>query len=257
MVPAPPLQPWVVPPVDDNGRMEYLAVLPVLDYTYADRCIESILAKDSAGDFGDNLLVVDNTRTGDARTRYGLPTYRDPDGHNLGVARAWNVGARRVVADRLDYLIIVSASMLFGPIYQTTWMRQMREFWGSRVIEATGHSWHLIALHRATFERVGLFDENFYPAYFEQVDWCRRLKLVGWERAFERVWVNALSQGAALHNQTVSCPAPPLLAYYADKWGGPKLEETHQLPWGDQPLDYWPQRTIPELAEAYNLDIWW
>jgi hypothetical protein len=133
----------------------------------------------------------------------------------------------------------------------------MEEFWGAKVIEADGHSWHLIALHRSTFERVGLFDENFYPAYFEQTDWCYRLRMVGWEQGWIRVWVNALSQGSALHNEVVSCPADPLLNYYADKWGGKKGEETFVQPWGSKPLDYFPERSIPDLAREYGLKTWW
>jgi hypothetical protein len=133
----------------------------------------------------------------------------------------------------------------------------MQTFWGADVIESDGHSWHLIALHRRCFDAVGYFDENFYPAYFEQTDWCRRLRMLDMEGGWPRVWVNALSQGVALHAPLVSCPAPPLLDYYRDKWGGDKGAETHMVPWGDKPLDYFPQRSIPELIHRYGLLVGW
>jgi hypothetical protein len=237
--------------------VKLLAVLPVLTRTYADRAVASIVAPDSA--FGlppEEILVVDNTRDG-SFPNLGLPSYRDPEGHNLGVARSWNVGARRVLEEGLDYLVVVSASMLFGPILHTTWRWQLETFFGAPVIEADGHSWHLIAFHRSAFERVGLFDENFYPGYFEAIDFGRRLALVGLEGGWPRPWVNALSQGAALHNAVVSTPADPLLAYYAEKWGGAKGSETFDRPWGDQAIDFFPDRSIPELAEAYGLEVWW
>lgn len=237
--------------------MNLLVVLPVITPTYADICVDSILMADSA--FGipwEDILVVDNSRDGFAH-KYGLRTHRDPDGHNLGVARSWNVGAREVLERNLDYLVILSSVVQFGPILHTTWARQMNEFWGAKVIECDGHSWHLIALHRTCFEKIGLFDTNYYPYAIEQVDWCFRLRMVGWEHGFIRCWVNALSHGHALHVNEVSCPAGPLLDYYADKWGGRKGEETFVQPWGNKPLGFFPERSIPELTAKYNLETWW
>lgn len=233
-----------------------LVICPIITPTYADACIESVLRPDSA--FGinrDDILIVDNSRDGFAH-KYGLRTYRDADGHNLGVARSWNVGAREVLEHNLDYLVILSSVMQFGPILHTTWRRQMEEFWGAKVIEAEIHSWHLISFHRTVFDKVGLFDENFH-AYFEAIDFGYRMRMVGWEQGWIRVAINALSQGSALHTSVISCPAKPLLAYYQEKWGGEKGHETFVQPFGDQSLDYWPSSTIPELAERYGWTTWW
>ena len=234
-----------------------LVVLPVILTETADLCVDSLLREGNAAEIDPaDILIVDNTREG-LDGRYPLRIYRDPDGHNLGVARSWNIGAREVIERDLDYLVCMSASMLFGPLMHTSWTRQMQTFWGAKVIEADGHSWHLIALHRSCFDKVGLFDENLYPAYFEAEDWCYRMRMVGWEQGFIRVWVNALSQGVALHNQIVSCPAAPLLDYMARKWGGPKGSETFVLPFGNRPLGWFKDEPIPVLAKRYGLSTWW
>ena len=233
-----------------------LVVLPVLTHTYADICVDTMLMPDSASGFRpDEILVVDNTREGTA-SKYGLRTHRDPDGHNLGTSRSWNIGAREVLDRELDYLVIMSASMRFGPEYQTTWRRQMEAFWGHNVLEATGHSWHLIAFHRRVFERVGLFDENFH-AYQEAIDFGYRMRMLGLEVGFVHLWVNALSQGVGLHAPLVSCPAEPLLRYYELKWSGCKGEERWVQPFGSKPIDYWEPVTIPELAHRYGWTNWW
>lgn len=235
-----------------------LAVIPVMLTETADICIESILMADSAAGLDrDEILIVDNSREGWAAERYGLRTHRDPDGHNLGVGRSWNVGAREVLERDLDYLVVMSASMRFGPMLHTTWKRQMETFWGSHLIESEGHSWHLIAIHRTVFETVGLLDQNFHPAYSEADDLVTRMVLGGMPLSWPRAWVNALSQGVAVHVQHVSCPWGPLRDYYATKWGGPKGEEVYTLPFGDQPLDYWEDTPIPELARRYRLETWW
>jgi hypothetical protein len=240
----------------DPEPMSLLVVLPILTHEYADICVDSILMPNSAaGLLPEEILVVDNTREGTA-DKYGLRTHRDPDGHNLGTARAWNIGAREVMERGLDYLVICSASMRFGPLMHTAFSWQLREFWGAKVIQAEGHAWHLIALHRTCFERVGLFDTNFH-CYFEAEEWCLRLRLVGWEHGFVPVWLNAMSQGVALHAPSVSCPAEPLLAYRRDKWGGDKGFESFVLPWGNKPMDYFEDVPIPVLAERYGWETWW
>jgi len=223
-----------------------------------DLCIQSLLRKNSsAGISPENILIVDNSRDGWAEKRYNLTTYRDPYGHNLGVARSWNVAAKEVLYRKLDYLLIMSVSMVFGPMLHTTWVEQMQNNWGENVIEATGHSWHLIAIHRRVFETIGLFDENFYPAYFEADDFSYRMRQVGMQGGWSQGWVNAMSQGVAMHIRDVSCPHKPLIDYYWRKWGGEKGAERWTKPFGDKPLDYWPERTIEEIAHAYSLGRWW
>jgi N-acetylglucosaminyl-diphospho-decaprenol L-rhamnosyltransferase len=39
-------------------------------------------------------------------------------------------------------------------------------------------------IRRDAYESVGGFDERFYPAWYEDVDFCRRLKSAGWEIYF-------------------------------------------------------------------------
>ena len=244
---------------------DLLVVLPILSEAIAAPCIDSIRAEGSS--FGippSEVVIVDNTRHGIDRDRVGdFAYYRDPDGHNLGVARSWNVGAQAVMERGLDYLVILSASMLFGPELHITWREQMDRHWGSLVIENTGNSWHLIAIHADAFRAAGLFDSNFYPGYFEAVDWHLRLIRSGeCERArngtiWPNLWVNAMSRGVAMHAPFVDTPPDPLLEYYCQKWGGAKGEETHTLPWGNKPLDYFEDVPIPVLAERYGLSRWW
>lgn len=237
-----------------------LCVIPAIDEERTKQCLGSIVRNDSSA--GINLadvLVVDNSRGGMEFYSGNHQVHRDPDGHNLGVARSWNIGARAVLAGGLDYLLIMSSSMIFGPELHCTWRWQMDQFWGADIIEADGHSWHLVAIHRRLFELVGLFDPNFYPGYFEQIDWCTRLRMIGREGAWPRPWVNALSTTVGAHSDLVL--APPLLDYYRDKWCGDKGEELHRLPWGDKPMGYFEEVPIPELAARYGLgprgERWW
>ena len=43
----------------------------------------------------------------------------------------------------------------------------------------TEEAWHCIGFTRKTFDKVGMFDEQFYPGYYEDNDYGYRLK-IGW-----------------------------------------------------------------------------
>lgn len=248
---------------------DLLVVLPIVERNYESlNCLSSIRREDSA--FGippEQVLIVDNTRNPgdlaggsmDSTSEDRFRTYRDPDGHNLGCARSWNIGAREVVTEGLDYLVILSQSVQFGPVLHTTWREQMDRFWGQNVIEGDGLSFKLIAFHRRVFETVGYLDSNLWPAYFEAADLSYRMRQVGMEGGWTRAWVNAMAQTVASHSHLVD--AHPLLDYMREKWGGDKGEETFDRPWGDKPLDYFEEVPIPVLAERYGYgprgQKWW
>ena len=233
-----------------------LLVIPVVSRESAEKCIESILSDNNAcGVNKEDILIVDNTKEGLGDDYYGLRVYRDVDNHNIGVARAWNIGAREVVEKNIDYLIVMSSSMLFGVMKETTLLRQIATHKGFEIIEAEGHSWHLIAFKRDLFLEVGYFDENFYPAYFEDIDFAFRLRLLNQKRTWAIFWVNAISQAIAKHSHLSL--ATPLLEYYKAKWGGDKGAEGYTLPFNDKPIDYFEDTSIEVLAKRYGLTEWW
>jgi hypothetical protein len=239
-----------------------LVVCPILDERTTDICLNSIV--DYPNSFGidqSKILLVDNSKVGFGSKYESMRfrVYRDPNGHNLGCSRAWNLGVREVIENNLDYLVVLSASMMFGHVLNGTFLTQLQTHWGENFIEAVGHSWHLIAFHRTVFEKIGLFDENFYPAYFEDCDFGRRIHLSKFDGKWNKVWINALSQGNALHIRAkmVSCPPAPLLKYYEEKWGGGKGNEKFDKPFGGCDMGYFPKLTITEIAKKYKLDNWW
>lgn len=113
---------------------------------------------------------------------------------------------------------------------------------------------------RAGVERVGLFDENIYPAYLEDCDWSVRADRVGMPR------YNA-SGCSSIHGEDRrlgSCTAnsAPNLAmensrthglnfgYYHEKWGGNNGEEKFQHPFNDPHLPVSFFRYNPGLRES-------
>lgn len=133
--------------------MKYVVVIPSINPENTSACLSTI-----DGEIKKNVYVVDNSVV------------------NNGVARSWNLGIDRLKEIDGDYLIICSASMRFdgGMRDLIEELNNSNEYGVS-----TQHGWHLIALGRKTIDAVGKFDENLYPAYYEDTDYIRRMELLG------------------------------------------------------------------------------
>jgi hypothetical protein len=172
-----------------------------------------------------------------------------PYGINRGVSRSWNEGLRASFEDGNDATILVNDDLFF----YSDGFDQFADFVlseGRRVPEFgtisafgldTGTAspvgagkfyqrphWQgaaCMAVGRNAIETIGYFDQNFWPAYFEDADYFRRLELSGipnlWD---ERILLE--------HNRSQTVRADFLLKrlhdertrrnerYYIRKWGG-------------------------------------
>ena len=111
--------------------------------------------------------------------------------------------------------------------------------------------WHLVVFGKATVDRIGYFDENFYPAYYEDNDYGRRMRVAGtcysatmtgplWSGPVHDVG-NAVAIGAVdMTRYDLDAPR----RYYIEKWGAPPSKELWEHPFNNRAngLDYWPPR---------------
>jgi len=113
---------------------------------------------------------------------------------------------------------------------------QMDDLRTGKVLE----TWlHFCAITRQAYDTVGMFDENFFPIYYDDVDWMRRSALLG--LAAEVVdGVRAVHQGSANIHRVEGMMAQHHVtfkanrAYYVRKWGGDIGHERYTRPF-DQP----------------------
>ena len=97
-----------------------------------------------------------------------------PNG-NLGVAASWN----RIVTDNPNtpYWFLIGNDILFTPGDLEKMNQGVQEHPECATVFANhGHSFFVVT--KLGIETVGLFDENFYPAYCEDVDYSRRMKVL-------------------------------------------------------------------------------
>lgn len=197
-------------------------MLPSIYPAWTDRCLASM-----STELLQRTLVVDNTVD------------------NIGVGAAWNQGIDRMESTEADWLVIISAAVRFGAPGGRDFLIELDAHPESVAIEA-GHGigWHLIAFPRATIEAVGTFDCNFF-AYEEDIDYGRRISLAlvreppYWTKVSVDVAIAGFSHGVDLGG--VKIDNARQLGYYAEKWNGPKGAEKYALPFGDKPIDWWPE----------------
>lgn len=169
----------------------------------------------------DRLIVIDN---GDVipfdNTDLDHPRVIRP-GHNLGVGASWNLGMK--VTPRAPWWLIVNFDLQFGKGDLARLDAMVNPF-DPGLYFMLGMA--AFAVTQPLLCAVGYFDENIHPAYDEDLDFARRVDLLGlpkYEVGF-----------TGTHVGSATIYADPLLraqngrthmlndAYYAQKWGGPK-----------------------------------
>lgn len=210
-----------------------------------------------------HLLIIDNSPDGWCHKfeHLGCKIAYYPE--NIGVARSWNLG----IKEGKDYTFFVSSSVKFNLGFNEVIIALEKmiaeEVPGIEYGLFTQLGWHCNAITQKTVDTIGLFDENFYPAYMEDVDYCRRMYLAG-------IHVNPEGQTLGSVIPTITIDASPIQIavtiekaglkvdfdqlgkYYRKKWGQVKPNERYDSPFRSGNLKYFPEKTVEELKEDYG-----
>jgi GT2 family glycosyltransferase len=207
----------------------------------------------------EQIIVIDNGRAigeshpplvgcGVEATTVHLPC-------NLGVAASWNLGIK--LTPHAPYWLIVNHDIEFG-LGDLARLEEQIDPREAGVWLIFGLA--AFAITRHTINAVGFFDEGIHPAYNEDLDFMRRVDLLGLPR-HEVGFTGTHVGSATIHSDPVLRAANGFThaandRYYERKWGGPKLGgETFSTPFnrgghmGDWRLDLetlranaWPRR---------------
>lgn len=118
-----------------------------------------------------HLVVIDNSgrglpgRSGPWERMTVLPMPA-----NLGVAASWNLAIR--LAHRHPYVLMCSDDMWWpeGVLEEFVGLASEERL----VLSGTWPHWQTFAIGMGVVHKVGLFDEGYYPAFFEDLDYLRR-----------------------------------------------------------------------------------
>lgn len=185
-----------------------------------------------------SIILIDNSGDGSG-TKYLEPlvkkypsVYIWPQTYNLGVARSWNYAFKQL---RSDYIINANDDVEVEPrtieyLIEAAKSNPKQIFFSGD--GNSGNAFSLFLLTHAGYELIGDFDERFYPAYFEDNDYARRMLLKGY-RIMPVMGATYFHEGSStlkrytpeeMSNHHTAFRANE--AYYRSKWGGmPGVEE--------------------------------
>ena len=172
----------------------------------------------------DRIILIDNGCRFEVPPEMPIPIEIVRPPYNLGVAASWNEILRRSDGD----VAILNDDVFVGPhTLDRMWLTT-----GLMVSPISGREFSCFLQRRVLWERIGFYDEGFWPAYHEDADYARRMKLQG--ISCEIVPSDGLEHVIGATGQTYEPSkifVPYILKRYAHKWGGPYLRELFKEAW--------------------------
>lgn len=220
--------------------MDIQVVIPYLSFPWSlHDCVASMGKSDIP------ILVVDNSpNSGTKNLNQGnqLDEYKNIEyvyyPKNYGVAGSWNMG----IAKGAAYTLIVSTSVRFGKSLNEV-AELIPERAGKTMCIYEGY--HMFAISKRLVDKVGTFDENFYPAYGEDQEFGHRLDLVGiYPQSYYDMGNTTIGSGIQKRSGLWDWDrinTGRMDDYYVHKWGSHPGHFKTPFNNPDNPLSYWPK----------------
>jgi len=168
-----------------------------------------------------------------------VPVVVDNWVENRGVAAGWNYGIKKSLEMGIEKFVIMNDDASFQEgSYPSQLIKELDDDTAFVMAEV---GFAAFATHKAAIDRIGFFDEKFFPAYFEDNDFAYRAKLEGMsykgiihckvehEGSKTQFW-----NGTGDSERTVSHDQfRTNRSYYKQKWGGEPGYETFLTPFGE------------------------
>ena len=162
-------------------------IIPVLNrFDLLEECISSIDCE------VEHLLIVDNS--GGYSMPAGLYSSKVTVLNmpaNMGVAGSWNLGIKSFPF--APYWIIASNDIK----YASGQLQKLADNSSPDVVIKTSQAWSSFSIGSNIVKKVGLFDENYHPAYYEDTDYESRMRRLGLGDSCQSKNINVIAYGAA------------------------------------------------------------
>lgn len=176
------------------------------------------------------------------------PVIIDNYNDNMGVGPAWNAGLVHASQLGSDAAIVVNDDVVFEPGVMRKMCHSLTQGYdlvspqnSTGVCHPYGLNFWCFAVKPKEFlQKFGTFDENFAPAYYEDDDMARRIKLKGGRirTLDDRIYHQVEATSSGVIDRSVW---DKNLAYYVEKWGGEPQHERFPYPYNERirPVTYW------------------
>lgn len=191
-----------------------------------------------AADFpGTTVYIVDNGAQGIPADLAGTVVYQEEK--NIGVAAAWNKLCQRIFYQGHTHAIIANDDVYWG--YNEERMHYLLTTYPRDFYKTSHDNWCFFVITREMYEKTGPFNEKYWPAYFEDRDYFRRMKLAG-RSIFESVWFDPRilyeSQSIKKDNSLLD-NFDKNEGLYIEEWGGKPGWEKWDKPYNGKEPIHW------------------
>lgn len=173
-----------------------------------------------------------------------------PYGENRGLAKSWNEGILNGYLIGADVVVVINDDMVVGEGDIEAVAAEAIKQRGDDNLTAIVHGTMLddmgawvdsgygfFVVQPLAIETIGMFDEQFMPIYYEDMDYDYRLDISGFDKVVVETTLAhsgsaTINASSALHKQNdVTLEANK--AYYVAKWGGEPGRERFTQPFND------------------------
>lgn len=162
---------------------------------------------------------------------------------NLGCGPSWN----HVMKNSEGPWLFAGSDVKFLPGMLAMLDRKAEEHPDASIV--CGNGYNVFLLTKTCIDKVGYFDENFYPAYFEDVDHFRRVALSGAKAVgvdeFKCIhgeppfWGSSTVKSDAEYDRKNGITFSNNQDYYIRKWGGYPADEKYRTPFNKEVGLHW------------------
>lgn len=156
---------------------------------------------------------------------------------NRGVAAGWNIGIARAMEMGINDFVISNDDVYFEDGARPSELIAPLNNNTAISMPNAGIGFACFGMNASTIDRVGWFDENFTPAYFEDNDYIYRAKLIDLRYAYTETKV--VHEGSKTQFWFGDGDEERVVShdrfrrnreYFISKWGGQPLEERFGVP---------------------------
>lgn len=182
---------------------------------------------------------------------------------NRGLARSWNEIINASLDDETDVIMLINDDVTFldgtfDKFIDFARDRNLEDLCFASGFEKNNNVFRTqgfacCTIGRNVIETIGYFDENFCPAYYEDVDFMMRVQLANVRFHMDERWIVNHDRGSTLRNDwflelKMKFQRRRIQRYFDCKWGMENGLRTHATPFGRPEFDLtisWDRRAAP------------
>jgi GT2 family glycosyltransferase len=141
----------------------------------------------------ENILIIDNGNSYKTN-RENVKVLNMPN--NIGVAASWNLGIK--CYPHSPFWIIGSNDNRWIPGN----LEKMKNLSNPDKLILSANFWNTFSIGSNIVKKIGLFDENYYPAYHEDTDYVERIRLNNMKKSLEysNIAMDCLGHSVTMHS---------------------------------------------------------